>query len=100
MGSAARWLIFRPNSSKGAGKKKVGRKNFMAEFWSNLGKSGRNGAGLFYSESFIAEMRKNTNPKKDCTFVLLYEAIDKKNYQFGSYSKQAACEKLPIRQLQ
>ena len=85
MGSAARWLIFRPNSSKGAGKKKVGRKNFMAEFWSNLGKSGRNGAGFFYSESFIAEIRKNTDQKK---IAHLY------------YCMKLLIKKLPIWQLQ
>ena len=58
--SAARWPNFRPKSSKGAGKKMVGRKNFMAKFWPNFVKSGRKGAGILFCKCLIAEIRKMT----------------------------------------
>jgi hypothetical protein len=48
IGSAARWPNFRPKSSKGAGKKMVGQKNFIAEFWLNFVKSGQKGAGNLF----------------------------------------------------
>ena len=85
--SAAMWPIFRPKSSKGAGKKIVGQKNDMAEFLAKV-------AEFLHSESFIAEMMKKTQTTKKFAQHLHYcrKLLIKKNYQFDSYSKQASYE--------
>ncbi len=50
--SVPRWSKFRPKSTKGPGKKKVGRKN-LPEFWPNFTKSGRKGAGEYFLKKFL-----------------------------------------------
>ncbi len=51
--SVARWQKFRPKSSKGATEKKSWPKEFVAEFWLILPKSGRKGAAENFQKKFL-----------------------------------------------
>ena len=51
--SVARWQKFRPKSSKGAAEKKSWPKEFVAEFWLILPKSGRKGAAENFQKKFL-----------------------------------------------
>jgi hypothetical protein len=51
--SVARWQKFRPESSKGAAEKKSRPKEFVAEFWLILSKSGRKGAAEYFQKKFL-----------------------------------------------
>ncbi len=54
--SVARWQKFRPKSSKGAAEKKSWPKEFVAEFWLILPKSGRKGAAENWCFWKLAEL--------------------------------------------
>jgi hypothetical protein len=49
----ARWQKFQPKSSKWAAEKKSWPKEFVAEFWLNLPKSGRKGAAENFQKKFL-----------------------------------------------
>jgi hypothetical protein len=51
--SVARWQKFRPKSSKGAAENKSWQKEFVAEFWLILPKSGRKGAAENFQKKFL-----------------------------------------------
>ena len=83
---AARWPNFRPKTSKDAGKKMVGRKNFMAEFCKKWPKRGRNFFGTFLT----TEKRKMTqDTKKFAQHLDFLKKLLDKNYLLGSLSKQS-----------
>jgi hypothetical protein len=51
--SVARWQKYRPKSSKGAAEKKSWPKEFVAEFWLILPKSGRKEAAENFQKKFL-----------------------------------------------
>ena len=63
-GSAARWPISRPKSSRGAGKKLLAGKILWPKFGRILSQVAEKGPKFFFCKFLIAEMRKMTQETK------------------------------------